>query len=56
MSNDYIVQWLEEVAPNRTPTTQLSEWEYGVLAGYRLLIEQLKIKLKINEEAEEEIK
>jgi len=49
-SSKNIVAWLDEVCPDRAPLTQLSEWEYGVLAGQRLIVEQLKIKLKIEEE------
>lgn len=49
MENNYILKWLEEKYPNRTPTTKMTEWELGIRAGERLLIEQLKIKLKIEE-------
>lgn len=41
------MKWLEEKHPQRTPITELSDWELGVEAGYRLLIEQIKIKLKL---------
>lgn len=50
-----LLKWLEELHPNRTPTTQLTEWEQGVETGYRLLIEQIKIKLKIEGVQEEHV-
>jgi len=46
----YFIQWLEEIAPNKTPTTELTPFEYGVLAGYRILVEQIKIKLEVKED------
>ena len=49
MENNYLLKWLEENYPDKTPTTRLPEWELGVKAGQRMLIEQLKIKLKIEE-------
>lgn len=50
MESRSILNWLEETYPNKTPTTRLTEFEYGELSGQRILIEQLKIKLKITEE------
>ena len=41
------MDWLEKLHPHQTQILLLSEWEQGVEAGYRLLIEQIKIKLKI---------
>lgn len=38
---------MEEVCPDKAPLYRLTEWELGVLAGQRILIEDLKIKLKI---------
>lgn len=54
MESRSILNWLEETYPDRTPTTKMTEFEYGELAGERRLIEQLKIKLKVNEEVEHE--
>ena len=44
-----LLQWLDDYCPNKVPTSQLTEWEYGVLAGQRLLIEHIKYKLKVEE-------
>jgi len=43
------IKWLEERYPNSTPTTKLSEWELGVKAGERMVIEEIKIKLQAEE-------
>jgi len=53
MSNEYILNFLEGFCPDKIPTTKLTEFEYGVLAGQRLIIEQLKIKLKVEEDIKE---
>ncbi len=44
-----LLKWLEDFAPNETPIRELTSFEYGVLAGQRLMIEQIKTKLKIEE-------
>ena len=49
MENSNILTFLEDYCPDRAPTIKMSEWELGVLAGQRQLIEQLKIKLKVEE-------
>ena len=54
MSNT-IIEWLDEVYPDKAPLTQLTEWEYGELAGQRILIENLKIKLKVELDKEKEV-
>jgi len=52
-----LINWLEDCVPDRAPLSQLTEWEYGVLAGQRLLVEQIKIKFKVElDTTEEEIK
>jgi glutathione S-transferase len=56
MESNYILEWLEEMYPDRLPLKQVNDFELGVLIGQRQLIEQLKIKLKINEPIEETIK
>ena len=56
MDNNYILQFLEEAYPNRLPLKQVSDYELGVLIGQQMLIEQLKIKLKVSEKQEQEIK
>ena len=50
-----LLKWLEELHPNRTSIVPLSEWEQGIEAGYRLLIEQIRIKLKIEGVQEEHV-
>ncbi len=50
MENNYLLKWLEEAYPDKTPTTKLGDWELGILAGERMLIEQIKIKLNIHKE------
>ncbi len=50
------IKWLEERCPNKVPTTILSEWELGVLAGERMLVEDIKVKLRIEEVVDENIK
>ena len=54
--NSYIMKFLEEAYPNRLPLTKVSEYELGVLVGQQVLIEQLKIKLKISEDKEQEVR
>ena len=54
--NSQIVEWLEEMYPNKLPYSYVNEFELGILVGQRQLIEQLKIKLKITKPIEEEIK
>ena len=56
MEMEQMMRWLEEMYPNKTPTTNLDSFELGLLAGQRILIEQLKIKLKLNNQVQEEIK
>jgi glutathione S-transferase len=56
MESNYILEWLEEMYPDRLPLKQVNDFELGVLIGQRQLIEQLKIKLKINKPIEETIK
>ena len=51
-----LVDWLEMIHPNKTPTTQMSEWELGVQAGQRMLIEQIKIKLNTEGVNDDEVK
>lgn len=48
-----LIQDLEEWYPNVTPTEKLAEFEYGVLAGQRRLIENLKIYYETNSIKEE---
>ena len=50
-----ILQWLEDMYPDKLPYDKVTEHELGVLIGQRQLIEQLKIKLKITKPIEEEI-
>jgi len=52
MENNHILQWLEELCPDKAPIKRLSEWELARIVGQRELIEKLKIKLKVNEEVE----
>lgn len=56
MENNYILQWLEEKFPDRLPTNNVGQFELGVLIGQRQLIEDLKVKLNLQEQKEEEIK
>ena len=51
-----IVQWLDEAYPDKIPTSRIDFYELGILVGQRILIEQLKIKLKVDLLQEEEIK
>lgn len=53
MENNYIVAWLEEKYPNVLPYKKTDDFELGVLVGQQMLIEELKIKLKVNEETED---
>ena len=46
---EQLIKWLEEKYPNKVPTYKMSEWELGVLAGERMLIEDIKIKLNVEE-------
>lgn len=56
-SSKYILDFLEELYPDKLPVRQVSEYELGILVGQRQLIEVLKVKLKmINKEDIEEIK
>ncbi len=50
MMTNYIMDWLDEKFPDRLPNKQVTEFELGVLIGNRQVIEDLKIKLKIEEE------
>ena len=52
MENSTILQWMEEVCPDKAPITKLSEWELAIIVGQRELIEKLKIKLRVNEEVD----
>jgi len=56
MENNIILKWLEEMYPNTLPLDRVSEYDLGVLIGQRTLIENLKIKLKIEKTIEEIIK
>ena len=46
---EQLLKWLEERYPNKVPTTLVTEWELGVLAGERMLIQEIKIKLHTEE-------
>jgi len=56
MESSHILQWLEEMYPDKLPFNKVDEFTLGVLVGQRQLIEQLKIKLKIDKPIEEEVK
>ena len=56
METNLILAWLEEMFPDRLPFNRVDDYELGVLVGQRQLIEQLKVKLKVTEKIEEEIK
>ena len=56
MENNLIIEWLEKMFPDRLPFNKVDDYELGVLIGQRQLIEQLKVKLKVAEKIEEEIK
>ncbi len=52
-----LIDYLDTKYPNTTPTTRLTEFEYGIKAGERMLIEGLKFKYKMNEiDTVEEVK
>jgi len=51
-----LIEWLETRYPNTLPTELVTEYTLGVLIGQRELIEQLKVKLKIEKATEEEVK
>jgi len=55
-SNNFILQWLEQKFPDRLPNAYVTDFELGVLVGNRQVVEDLKIKLKIEEEVEEDVK
>ena len=42
-----ILDFLEELYPDRLPVTRVSDFELGILIGQRQLIEMLKVKLKL---------
>ena len=46
-SNKYILDFLETLYPDKLPRQYVSDYELGILLGQRQLIEQLKIKLKL---------
>lgn len=52
MMTNYIIDWLDEKFPNQLPIKQVTEFELGVLVGNRQVVEDLKIKLKIEEEVD----
>ena len=54
--HNLVLQWLEEMYPNKLPLDRVDTYELGVLIGQRSLIEQLKIKLKVEKPIEENIK
>jgi hypothetical protein len=56
MESNLILQFLEEMYPDKLPFDRVDEYTLGVLIGQRQLIEQLKIKLKISKPIEEEIR
>ena len=45
-----LVAWLEIRYPNQLPIKKISEYELGILIGQQIVIEDLKIKLKVEEE------
>ena len=49
MTAEYILNWMNSAYPNKLPRDNVSPFELGVLIGQQQLIEQLKIKLKIEE-------
>jgi len=51
-----LIQWLDAAYPDKIPTSRVDSYELGILVGQRILIEQLKIKLKVDLLQEEEIK
>ncbi len=51
-----IVQWLETKFPNQLPIRKISEYELGVLVGQQIVIEDLKIKLEVEEVEVDEVK
>ena len=55
-SSRYILDFLEELYPDVLPVRKVDDYELGILVGQRQLIEQLKVKLKVTEKIEEEIK
>ena len=54
--SNYILNYLEEAYPNRLPLGKVSEYELGRLVGMQELIDNLKVKLKVIQQQEEEIK
>lgn len=50
METDAFIKWLDILVPDKAPLTKMSEWELGLLAGQRILIEQIKNKYKVIEE------
>jgi len=51
-----LIQWLEELYPNKLPTERVDDYVLGTLIGQRELIEQIKIKVQYVGTKEEEIK
>ena len=54
--SNFILNYLEEAYPNRLPLGPISEYELGRLVGIQELIDNLKVKLKVIQQQEEEIK
>ena len=49
MNDEYMLKWLREAFPNRLPVKEPSMFELGILVGQQQVVEQLKIKLKLEE-------
>jgi len=46
-----VIHWLEIKFPNHLPIKKVSEYELGILVGQQQVIEDLKVKLKIEEDS-----
>lgn len=49
MNDIQVLQWLNTLYPDNLPTKELTPYQLGVLVGQREVIEQLKVKFKIEE-------
>lgn len=56
MEAQQILQFLTTKFPNKLPFEKISEFDLGVLVGQQQVIEDLKVKLKYEDDKEQEIK
>ena len=45
MKNEILLRWLDEIVENKLPVTELTPFEYGVLAGQTMLVDKIKVIL-----------